>query len=205
MNIQSMQYRDKRGLYFIGCIAPREVIWPEINESVFKELGKAYGEIKEVWPPTDIWQPPRSYIEEMGNNLSTVIIELFQDGSMDRIVEIKKIAMAIERIHSIDGKRTVNLNPGYLSEDMMCLATHKNSCKRVYLKDNVWIEYQFICAKGKIHTLPNTFAEYSHWDRVARFEERLNKLQCLADVRPETDSIAFKRNRKTLCEFVQYE
>ncbi|MEI6093352.1 MAG: DUF4416 family protein, partial [bacterium] len=80
------------------------------------------------------------YESEMGNNLNRLFIVYKDIVQRDKIVKIKRLTDEIEKEYSIDGKRTVNIDPGLLCMENLILATNKPFFHRIYLSDGVYAE-----------------------------------------------------------------
>ena len=78
----------------------------------------------------------------------------------DQLADIKNSTIKIETEYSRDGNRSVNLDPGYLEESKLVLASTKNYSHRIYLKDGIWAELTLSYAAGKFVTYPWTYPDY---------------------------------------------
>ena len=101
------------------------------------------------------------YSSEMGDNLAKRFYSFERLVMPDALPDIKNAAIEIEKGFSIDGKRTVNLDPGYLEESKLVLASTKNFSHRIYLRDNIWAEVTMRYAHGKWVTHDWTYPDYS--------------------------------------------
>jgi hypothetical protein len=78
----------------------------------------------------------------------------------DQLADIKNSTNRIESQYSIEGKRTINLDPGYLEESKLILASTKNFSHRIYLRAGIWAELTLSYAAGKFVTHPWTYPDY---------------------------------------------
>jgi hypothetical protein len=92
----------------------------------------------------------------------------------DILSDIKLATNDIERDMSIDGKRCINLDPGYLTLAKIVLASTKDYSHRIYLKDGIHAEVTLIYSKETKEYLPNinTYNDYK--------DERHKKIFLLA-------------------------
>jgi len=74
------------------------------------------------------------YDDEMGENLKKQFLSFEKLIMPDQLADIKNSTNEIETKYSIEGKRTVNLDPGYLEESKLILASTKNFSHRIYLQ-----------------------------------------------------------------------
>ena len=100
------------------------------------------------------------YREEMGLGLTKQFYSFENLITPDKLSEIKNETVAIEAEHTIDGKRTVNLDPGYLEESKLVLASTKNFSHRIYLGRNIWGEITLRYVKGDFVGHPWTYPDY---------------------------------------------
>jgi hypothetical protein len=54
----------------------------------------------------------------------------------------------------------VNLDPGYLSDAHLCLATTKGSAHRIYLGNGIYGDIEFHFRRGGIEVMPWTYPDY---------------------------------------------
>ena len=81
------------------------------------------------------------YNEEMGSPIWRSYLAFDRTIPMDGIAEIKRISNRIEEeTFSRNGKRSVNIDPGYLTSGKVVLATTKDYGHRVYLRDGIYAE-----------------------------------------------------------------
>jgi hypothetical protein len=101
------------------------------------------------------------YSSEMGSDLQKRFYSFERLVMPDMLPAIKNNTIKIEEGFSIDGKRAVNLDPGYIEESKLVLASTKNFSHRIYLRDNIWAEVTMRYAHGKWITHDWTYPDYS--------------------------------------------
>ncbi len=101
------------------------------------------------------------YRYEMGDNLTKQFYSFEKLIQPDRLADIKNATISIEKAFSTNGRRMVNLDPGYLEESKLVLASTKNFSHRIYLRDNIWAEVTMRYEKGEFVTHPWTYPDYS--------------------------------------------
>jgi hypothetical protein len=130
-------------------------------------LDKAEDKLITLLGPLDLKSPifdfvfTDYYASEMGNNLQKCFYSFERLVMPDMLPDIKNNTIKIEDGFSIDGKRAVNLDPGYLEESKLVLASTKNFSHRIYLRDNIWAEVTMRYARGKWITHDWTYPDYS--------------------------------------------
>ena len=68
--------------------------------------------------------------------------------------------MEREERTAVAGKRSVNLDPGYISEANVIIATAKNHYHRVPLRDGIYAHMEYVLKDGRIHFLPWTYPDF---------------------------------------------
>jgi len=128
-------------------------------ESPLADLEKLFGKIDHKSPKYD-FTFTKYYNDEMENGLRKQFLSFENLIMPDQLADIKNSTNQIESQYSIEGKRTVNLDPGYLEESKLILASTKNFSHRIYLKDGIWAELTLSYASGKFVTHPWTYPDY---------------------------------------------
>ena len=111
------------------------------------------------------------YEEEMGKGLRKTLFILERLIDPAELPEWKLRAMALEERYARQGKRTINLDPGYLDSPKFVLATAKNFAHRIYLGRGVYADVQLYVKDGKFQTYPWTYPDYKLPAHLAFFEQ----------------------------------
>jgi hypothetical protein len=101
------------------------------------------------------------YKSEMGDNLIKQFYAFEKLIIPDTLPDIKHATIEIESSFASNGGRKVNLDPGYLEESKLVLASTKNFSHRIYLRDNIWAEVTMRFARGKFILHDWTYPDYS--------------------------------------------
>lgn len=99
------------------------------------------------------------YEKEMGGPLYRRFAVLERLVPRDALADAKVRAEELEREYSAGGKRTVNIDPGLLTEENFVLATGKNYSHRVYLQDGVFADLTLVYRNGEYLPLPWTYPD----------------------------------------------
>jgi len=110
------------------------------------------------------------YLGEMGPNLRKCFYVLERLIDPAEIVDWKLRALEVEAQHSAGGKRTINLDPGYLEAPKLVLATTKNFAHRIYLGRGVFADVQLYVRNGKFQVYPWTYPDYRTAEHLSFFE-----------------------------------
>ncbi len=86
----------------------------------------------------------------------------------ERQADIKIRTNEIEARLSLDGKRQINLDPGFINHGRLMLATTKETGFRVPLKEGIYTELTLFWARGCWQKFPWTYRDYQS-ERVQKF------------------------------------
>ena len=108
------------------------------------------------------------YDDELGGEGLRRIYSFKETVAPDRQADIKIRTNEIEASFSVDGKRKINLDPGFINHGRLMLATTKETGFRVPLKDGIYTELTLFYARGAWQKFPWTYRDYQS-ERVQRF------------------------------------
>ncbi len=128
--------------------------------SVDEKLVSLFGPI-DFKSPTFDFIFTEYYAPEMGVDLRKCFYSFERLIMPDQLPDIKNATIKIEEEYALDDKRTVNIDPGYIEESKLVLASTKNFSHRIYLRDNIWAEVTMRYARGKFITHDWTYPDYS--------------------------------------------
>ena len=108
------------------------------------------------------------YDDELGGEGLRRIYSFKDTVAPDRQADIKIRTNEIEASFSVDGKRKINLDPGFINHGRLMLATTKAAGFRIPLKNGIYTELTLFYARGEWHKLPWSYRDYQS-ERVQRF------------------------------------
>ncbi len=100
------------------------------------------------------------YVPEMGAPITRRFYGFAQLISPGDLARIKLATNALENELAFDGKRQVNLDPGYLDPDKLVLASAKYNGQKIYLADGIWADLTLHYEKGHFTAYPWSFADF---------------------------------------------
>lgn len=104
------------------------------------------------------------YDDELGGRAWKYFVSFQQIIEADKLISIKLITEGLEqkyRVQLIEGsRRTVNLDPGYVTGWNVVLSTVKNHSHRLYLGKGVFGEITLQYQNQAFHPLPWTYPDY---------------------------------------------
>jgi hypothetical protein len=162
---------------------------PVLFEAVSGQLQQRYGPIdsrSSILP----WDMTNYYREEMGENLSRQFIAFESLLSPEDLVRIK-LETNVDEIAQAqpaepNGRRRINLDPGYLDASKIVLASTKGQAHRLYLSQGIYAEITLLFHHGEFHPFLYTYADYC-WPETHAFFRQVRKqyLEQLRAQRPE--------------------
>lgn len=124
------------------------------------------------------------YEPEMGAPLFRRLMTFKTLIEQNDLPEIKTVTNALEQKYSENGKRMINLDPGYMLRERFVLATGKNFTHRIYLDKGIYADLTLIYTKGRFQKLPWTYPDYAEGNMLKYLELIRNKY--IADLTQET-------------------
>jgi len=115
------------------------------------------------------------YEQEMGSPIFRMIIAFSRLAPRDSLPDIKLHTNSIEDSLSHQGRRTVNIDPGLLSNENVCLATTKPYSHRIYLRKGIWAEITLVYREKSYRKLEWTYPDYGSEELIQIF----NKIRTL--------------------------
>lgn len=123
--------------------------------------------LREHWGDTDYlsetipFNYTNYYAEEMGAHLMRRFVSFRKLIPPDTLPDIKLYTNSIEKHFSINHRRRVNIDPGYITPERLVLATGKNYSHRIYLRDGIYADLTLIFKKDSFRPLEWTYPDYA--------------------------------------------
>lgn len=125
------------------------------------------------------------YAREMGNGLVKRLISFAKPFDPNQLSDAKIYSNAVEsRFVTSDGKRPLNLDPGYLSESKIVLASTKDNAHRIPLRDGIFGEIT-MTFDGRVQQYIShrwTYPDYASGDFFPFFDAMREKYR--AEIKP---------------------
>ncbi|MFC1577052.1 DUF4416 family protein [Candidatus Omnitrophota bacterium] len=113
------------------------------------------------------------YDREHGGGLKKVFISFKGLIANENIEDIKLRTNYIEKELSSGGKRTVNVDPGYLELSKLVLLTTKNYTHRIHLGKGIYAEVTLVFKGRSFHPLEWTYPDY----RTKEYIDIINRIR----------------------------
>ncbi len=101
------------------------------------------------------------YAPEFGEGLVRQVVAFRDLIPPDSLAEIKRATNELEMTWTVDRRRRVNLDPGYVSLSKLVLATTKNYSHRIYLGQGIYAEVTLHYEQGAFHSWEWTYPDYA--------------------------------------------
>ncbi len=137
-----------------------------------EQLNETIGELSALYGETDYLseQVPFDYTDyyspEMGGALVRRFLSMKKLVRPETLPDIKLATNELEQKSAVDGKRQVNIDPGYLSKAHLILATGKGYSHRPYLRDGIYADLTLIYQAKKFCALPWTYPDYADKEQL---------------------------------------
>jgi hypothetical protein len=121
------------------------------------------------------WDYTPYYAEELGPSLIRKFIFFERLITPDELWKMKRATNEIEKQTGqvVDGKlhRRVNLDPGYLTQSKVVLATTKDFAHRIYLQEGIYAEVTLIYQGRSFQPMPYTYPDYRTKEYLELFNQ----------------------------------
>ncbi len=169
----------------------------EFLEYAESKLKKTYGgsESLEMILPFNY---TKYYEKEFGTPLERKLICFKKLLDSDKIPGVKLKTNKIENSLCANGKRTVNIDPGYITEAKLILLTTKDYAHRIYLSGCIFAEATLFFQNNTFNPWPWTYPDYKSKEMIDYFNEvreiYREQLQCTRCKFPAEGGTAFGGN-----------
>jgi hypothetical protein len=136
-------------MYRPGC--PIEEVRGILSER-FGPVGGSYGPVPFTFT--------RYYEDEMGQDPLKCYLAFTRPMDRETLPAIKVFTNGLERRYLRGGKRTINLDPGYIARDKLVLASTKDFYHRLYLSEGIYAEVTLHFRKGGFRFFSWTYPDY---------------------------------------------
>jgi hypothetical protein len=142
------------------------------------QIDTAINELETLFGPTD-WISPwlffdrtRYYEKELGWPLHRRFIS-FRDLIRPEDIVAKKLAtnMLEKKYLREDGRRGINIDPGYIALERLVLATGKNYTHRIYLSHGIYADLTLIFHGKSFKPIEWTYRDYGDPSAIEYFNE----------------------------------
>jgi hypothetical protein len=149
-----------------GTVNTGEVL--DILKNEYGDIDRSFGSVQFSF--TDY------YKKEMGDDLQKMYLTFSRYIGREDLAAIKVFTNRIENRFCVSGKRTVNLDPGYVTRDKLVLASTKDFYHRIYLTQGIFAEVTLHYRKGMFRFFSWTYPDYKDPGFLAFLEKARARL-----------------------------
>lgn len=156
--------------------APKEVkLFAGMFSSDPAIFNKARGLLERHFGKTDYESPVLDfshtdyYRDEFGADLKRQFLTFLKPSSIENIYKAKIITNRIEGRLSRQGRRTVNIDPGYLTLSKVVLLTTKDYTHRIHLSGGIYAEVTLHYQGGTFNKWSWTYPDYQTEEYIGIF------------------------------------
>lgn len=140
----------------------------EVLKRVEERLKGVYGPLEPL-EKTLPFNYTNYYTKEMGSPLKRKLVSFKKLVGKEKLARVKIRTNRIEDLFRKDGKRQVNIDPGYITEAKLVLLTTKDYTHRVYIGDRIFAESTLHFTDGSFTSWPWTYPDYASGDIISYF------------------------------------
>jgi len=149
----------EKALLLIGTLFSKEDVYLEALRSLEENFGESVME-----SPSIQWDFSEHYKEELGSPIFRRFIFFRNLIEQDGLSAVKLKTCEIENTLSENGKRTINLDPGYMTVAKLVLASTKDYSHRIYLAGGIFAEVTLAFSKDKQRYVPFAYTYKDYYD-----------------------------------------
>lgn len=153
---------------FVGMIARDPLLFDACAEILKNKFGPV-----DLRAPIKPWNQTEYYRDEMGTGLLRTFIFFEQLVDQATLPDVKCMANMIEKrfAETGTGNRMINLDPGYITEAKVVLASTKDFSHRVYVGQRIYAEVtlQFRERGRTFLALDHTYPDFRQKDTIELF------------------------------------
>ena len=148
------------GRFFFAITSPKHQFHKESEDLIAEKLG-SLGIRSCIFNFSDF---STYYDQELGGRCWKYLVSLERPLPVDQIVPIKRftedVETALAQQERSNRKRTVNIDPGYLTGWQVVLASVKIHSHRLYMAHGIYCELTLLYQDKEFRPLPWTYSDY---------------------------------------------
>lgn len=165
--------------YFVGALFSSETL---LEKSV-KLLTRHFGVIDQK-SQSFVFENTDYYNAEMGVPIFRKFYSFTELKTPDYLAQAKLITNRIEDSLTVDARRKVNLDVGYMDYDKVVLASAKYGINKIYLSSGIYADMVLHYEKGNYSPYPWAFADFKYSQYYPFFLEMRIKYKRQLKIQP---------------------
>jgi hypothetical protein len=139
-------------------------------DEIIQVLEHRFGSVDWISPEL-FFDRTQYYAKEMGWPLHRRFTSFKELIRPEDAVDVKLETNKIEAEYLENGKRKINIDPGYISLERLILVTGKNYTHRVYLSKGIFADLTLVFNRGTFRPLEWTFKDYASPEIISLFND----------------------------------
>lgn len=132
----------------------------KLCKKAVRELEKKFGRIEEESSPYDFTQFSNYYCDEIGEKVLKKFVVFSRPIDRASLASIKIWTNKLEQKLAKNGKRKINIDPGYLTIHNLVLASTKDRSHRIYLGKGIYADLTLLFDKNGCRQFSHTFPDF---------------------------------------------
>ncbi|MBI5632060.1 MAG: DUF4416 family protein [Nitrospirae bacterium] len=162
---------EKALLFLALLFADKEVIG-----SCLPIVREQFGDIL-IESPESAWSHSHYYDRELGTPVMRRFVFFSSLFDASTLPEIKLGTNRLEDAFSLNGRRRINIDPGYITSSKVVLASAKDYSHRLYLGRGIYGEVALYFQGNRFNPMPYTYQDYREPKGLAMFETARKELK----------------------------
>jgi hypothetical protein len=125
----------QKGKLYFSLLAKDEIVLAEARAYLARQFSHLDFET-----PVMESQDGQNYLDEMGASILRQWVSCHNLIFVPQLVEIKRTTYQAEVAHTVDGRRTINIDPGYITDNKAVRATRRDAPHRLYINRGIYVE-----------------------------------------------------------------
>jgi hypothetical protein len=159
-------------IVFIGTLFSDKTIFDQVLPLLQNKFGNILFQ-SNIQP----WAYSDHYNKELGSQIYRNFIFFDEVIDPSTLADIKLLTNDIEAIYSQDGKRRINIDPGYITLAKVVLASTKNYSHRIYVGKGIYAELALLFKNHQFIAMPYAYSDYKDQASLIMFMEVRNLLK----------------------------
>ena len=187
MCIMSKPQPPKPGKLVIGIILKKKSFLVPVANELVEKFGTV--DLVSAWFP---FTKTTYYEPEMGAPLFRRMLTFKRLILQDALAKIKLQTNMLEKKYSVNRRRNINIDPGYLLHERFVLATGKNYTHRIFISHGIYADLTLIYTKGSFQPLSWTYPDYVE-SRMLSYLDQVRKKYLMDLKRISQSEVSKKR------------
>ncbi len=140
----------------------------ELLGAAAEALSQHFGPVQSRSPAV-AWDHSTYYREEIGAVIRRQFVSFEKLIAPGKLAGLKQLTNQLEDTWRADGRRRVNIDPGYIAATKLVLASTKDAAHRVYLSGGIYAESTLQFSNGSFRPYPHSYPDYAGAEAIAFF------------------------------------